>query len=89
MSFRWLLPLSLWLSVSTGAAFAAESYPNRPIRLVVPTGAGGLTDILARIVAEKIRLGQQMIVDNRTGASGIIGSDQECRITSKLKCARK
>lgn len=75
MSFRWLLPLSLWLSVSTGAAFAAESYPNRPIRLVVPTGAGGLTDILARIVAEKIRLGQQMIVDNRTGASGVIGSD--------------
>lgn len=75
MRFRWLLPLGLGLSVWTAGAFAAEAYPNRPVRLVVPTGAGGLTDILARMIAEKIRLGQQMIVDNRTGASGIIGSD--------------
>ena len=58
-------------------AVAADVYPNRPIRLVVPTGAGGNTDTFARIVADKLKgpLGQQIIVDNRTGASGIVGSD--------------
>ena len=55
----------------------ADVYPNRPIRLVVPTGAGGNTDTFARIVADKLKgpLGQQIIVDNRSGASGIVGSD--------------
>jgi tripartite-type tricarboxylate transporter receptor subunit TctC len=59
------------------SAAAADAYPNRPIRLVVPTGAGGNTDTFARIVADKLKgpLGQQIIVDNRTGASGIVGSD--------------
>ena len=58
-------------------ATGADVYPNRPIRLVVPTGAGGNTDTFARIVADKLKgpLGQQIIVDNRSGASGIVGSD--------------
>jgi tripartite-type tricarboxylate transporter receptor subunit TctC len=58
-------------------AAAADVYPNRPIRLVVPTGAGGNTDTFARVVADKLKnaLGQQIIVDNRGGASGIVGSD--------------
>jgi tripartite-type tricarboxylate transporter receptor subunit TctC len=58
-------------------ALGADVYPNRPIRLVVPTGAGGNTDTFARIVADKLKgsLGQQIIVDNRSGASGIVGSD--------------
>ena len=58
--------------VSTGSVAAAERYPERPIRLVVPTGAGGNTDVFARIVAERLRapLGQQDIVDNRPGADG-------------------
>jgi tripartite-type tricarboxylate transporter receptor subunit TctC len=58
-------------------AAAADVYPNRSIRLVVPTGAGGNTDTFARIVADKLKgpLGQQIIVDNRSGASGIVGSD--------------
>ncbi len=61
----------------TGTVFAAERFPERPIRLVVPTGAGGNTDTFARILAEKLRapLGQQVIVDNRPGADGIVGSD--------------
>jgi tripartite-type tricarboxylate transporter receptor subunit TctC len=58
-------------------AAAAENYPARPIRIVVPTGAGGITDILARIVGQRLGegLGQPVIVDNRPGASGIVGSD--------------
>ena len=58
-------------------AQAADAYPSRPIRMVVPTGAGGVTDILARILAERMRDGlrQQVVVDNRPGAGGIIGSD--------------
>ncbi|MCE9639545.1 MAG: tripartite tricarboxylate transporter substrate binding protein [Betaproteobacteria bacterium] len=65
------------IAATTLPARAAESYPNRPLRLVVPTGAGGNTDTFARVIAEKLKapLGQQVIVDNRTGASGIIGSD--------------
>lgn len=65
------------LCVPIAQAATAENYPTRPIRIVVPTGAGGITDILARIVGQRLGegLGQQVIVDNRPGASGIVGSD--------------
>ncbi len=54
----------------------AQTYPTRPVRLLIPSGAGGITDILARIIAPKLgdALGQQVVVDNRPGASGIVGS---------------
>ena len=56
---------------------AAEAFPSRPIRLVVPTGVGGITDILARVIAARLPdgLGFQVVVDNRPGASGVAGSD--------------
>jgi tripartite-type tricarboxylate transporter receptor subunit TctC len=65
------------LVLGAAHAVAADLYPNRPIRLVVPTGAGGNTDTFARIVADRLKgpLGQQVIVDNRSGASGIVGTD--------------
>src|SRR3954464_2721351 len=58
------------------AASAAESYPSRPVRMIIPAGAGGVTDILGRVIASKLTdsVGQQVIVDNRPGASGIVGS---------------
>jgi tripartite-type tricarboxylate transporter receptor subunit TctC len=71
------LLIGLCVCAIGGYAHAADAYPGRPIRLVIPTGAGGVTDILARIISDKLRgaLGQQIVVDNRGGASGIIGSD--------------
>ena len=65
------------LAASAMSGLAADSYPNRPVRLVVPSGAGGVTDLLARIVADRLRnaLGQQFVIDNRSGAGGVIGSD--------------
>ena len=59
-----------------GAAAAAQSDPARPVRMIVPSGAGGVTDVLARIIAHRLgeKLGQQVVIDNRPGASGIVGS---------------
>ncbi|MEK7231480.1 MAG: tripartite tricarboxylate transporter substrate binding protein [Pseudomonadota bacterium] len=56
---------------------SAQSYPAKPVRIVVPYAPGGAVDIIARATAQELtkRLGQQIIVDNRTGAGGNIGSD--------------
>jgi len=71
---RWTLG-AMFACIALGAL--AQSYPNRPIRLVVPFPAAGTTDILARAAAQKLTesLGQAVIVDNRPGAGGNIGSD--------------
>ncbi|MGZ5116450.1 MAG: Bug family tripartite tricarboxylate transporter substrate binding protein [Burkholderiales bacterium] len=55
----------------------AQAYPNRPVRLIAPYGAGGSYDLIARIVAQKLgeQMGQQVIVDNRPGAAGRIGME--------------
>lgn len=59
------------------AARAADDYPSRPVRLIVPFPAGGPTDVVGRLFAEKLTAiwGKQVIVDNRPGASGTIGAD--------------
>jgi tripartite-type tricarboxylate transporter receptor subunit TctC len=62
--------------LSLGAA--AQDYPNRPIRVIVPYAAGGLPDTMARLVGAKMAetLGQQMVVENRGGAGGIVGTTE-------------
>jgi tripartite-type tricarboxylate transporter receptor subunit TctC len=55
----------------------AQGYPSKPVRMIIPFGAGGSTDVLIRIVAAKLpeALGEQVVIDNRTGAGGLIGTD--------------
>ena len=65
------------LGVNSVSSLAQTAYPYKPIRLIVPFAAGGSTDVLARVVGQKLsqKLGQQIIVDNRAGAGGTIGTE--------------
>lgn len=63
------------LALSLGTSALAQSYPNKPIRLVVTFPSGGAPDILARLFSEKAQLGQPVVVDNKPGAGGNIGAD--------------
>jgi len=65
-------------ALALGAAGAhAQTYPTKPIKMVVPFAAGGGTDVLARVIGEKLAagLGQPVVIDNKPGAAGIIGTD--------------
>ena len=60
---------------SATAAHAAEAFPVKPVRIIVPAAPGGTTDIAARALGDKmaVEIGQPVLVDNRAGAAGIIG----------------
>ena len=67
----------LALSVVTGTGTAAEAFPNKAIRFIVPWPPGGGADFLSRVVAQKLteRYGHNVVVDNRGGAGGVIGTE--------------
>ena len=80
-----ILATSIAAAASGAPAYgaAADNYPTRPIRMIIPYPPGGTSDILARLIGNKITESwkQQVIVDNRTGASGNIGLEQGARAT--------
>jgi tripartite-type tricarboxylate transporter receptor subunit TctC len=75
-----LLLLSCW----SAASAAAQDYPNKPVRILVPTPAGSTPDMVARLVAPGLTslFGQQFIVDNRSGAGGMLGTELAAKATA-------
>ena len=73
-----LLPLALLLN---SQAIAQSTYPDRPIKMIVPLAAASAVDVAARIVTQKMadNMGQQIVILNLPGASGLIGAEQVAR----------
>jgi tripartite-type tricarboxylate transporter receptor subunit TctC len=76
MRFLLLAAASL-LAALAGPALAQADYPNRPVRLIIPFPPGGSNDVVGRVIAQHLgeSLGKQIIVDNRAGAGGVIGTE--------------
>lgn len=81
MPIRTICAAMLIASVLTTSAALAQTWPTKPIRLMVPFPPGGSTDIVARIVAQKLseRLGQPLVIENRGGGGGTIGTAATAR----------
>ena len=69
--------ITLFLTLFFSGITLAQNYPNKPIKMVVPFPAGGTTDVVARLIAQRMSesMGQTVVVDNRGGAGGAIGAD--------------
>ena len=76
MRYTWITIL-LACATTAQAQGGAEQFPSRPLRLIIPMAAGGATDIFIRTIVPKLSetLGQQVVVDNRPGANGVIGDE--------------
>ena len=73
---KFVLAAAAAAMLPTSAGAQGAQWPDKPVRVVVPWAPGGITDILARLVAQKLsdRYGQQFIIDNKGGAGGNMGS---------------
>ena len=73
--------LALVCAMTAAVTHAADAYPSRPIRMIVPYAPGGNTDVLARLIAQRLgqTLGQQVVVDNRPGGNTLIGTELVAR----------
>lgn len=79
----WLGAAAAVVALSAGSAAQAQTFPGKPIRLVVPFPPGGATDILARMLGEKLAVAfkQPVVIENKAGAAGIIGTDAVAKAT--------
>ena len=70
-----------WTALAFSGSVLGESYPSRPVTLIVPYAAGGGVDAVARVIAESLseRLGQRFVIENVTGAGGVIGTQRAAR----------
>ena len=80
LSVQMLLTLMATILIGIPTSYA-QSYPNRPIKLIAPFPPGGTSDVLGRLIAQKLSesLGQPVIVENRPGASGNIGHEMAAK----------
>ena len=80
---RTALGLLLALTAFAARPAAADDYPSRSIRLIIPFPPGGSNDVVGRIIANQLgqKLGQQVFVDNRAGAGGVVGTDVAAKST--------
>jgi tripartite-type tricarboxylate transporter receptor subunit TctC len=77
----WRIALSSALILAAASAAQAQTYPSKPVRLVLPYAPGGIVDYVGRTLAQKLteNLGQPVVTDNRPGAGGILGTDSVAR----------
>ena len=80
-SVRMLRVVLLGMLMAISAGAAAQDWPTKPVRLVTPYPPGGTTDILSRLFAQRMDLGQQIIIEARPGAGGNVGTEQVARAT--------
>jgi tripartite-type tricarboxylate transporter receptor subunit TctC len=80
---QWLSAIAVLLAMTVAVQAQSENYPNRPITVVVPFPAGGLTDVPARLAAAMLqdKVGQGVVLENRTGGSGVVGAGYAARAT--------
>src|SRR5260221_642125 len=85
------LIVALILALAPLGGAAAQDFPSRPVRFVVPYAAGGSGDLLARLLGNKLAgiWGQQVVVDNRPGAGGLIGTEFAARPISGRSCSSR
>lgn len=84
MFIRWLMSVLAVLLAMAALPAAAQPYPDKPVRIIVPFPAGGGTDIIGRLLGQKLseNLAQPFVVDNRPGAGGTVGAEIAARATA-------
>src|SRR5436305_6113205 len=77
MTIHRLFIVAAWIAIYAAAPAVAQDYPSRLVHLVVPQAAGGGTDTFARALGQKLseRWGQPVVIENRAGAGGVVGTD--------------
>ena len=83
--FALMLAMTLLAMPCVSSSSIAEDYPSRPVRIIVPFGAGGPADVTARLVGNVLQesLGQPFVVENRTGAGGVIGTRDSRQVAAR------